>query len=178
MALDVPGSVQCAGCHSKRGVLLRLCQAERDILVYQSASDWRRAARCLDRAHTIMFMMRPAAAQLQQRYLLVASMLLAVVVIETAGAPAHDAALYAAVNKDSRVRIERALDAGANINAQSERAQYFTPLMLAAQQGRGNAVPVLLERGADTELMDKDGFTAMHVAAFHGEVGALTPCQS
>ena len=155
-------------------VRLRPCQTERDSLVYNRATDWRRAARCLHRAHTFI-MMPPAAAQLQQRHLLVASLLLAVAVRETGGTPAHDAALYAAVNKDSRVRIERALDAGANINAQSERTQYFTPLMLAAQQGRGNAVPVLLERGADTELTDKDGFTAMHVAAFHGEVSALTP---
>ena len=89
------------------------------------------------------------------------------------GTPAANAALFAAVNKDSRVKIERALDSGADINAQSERTQHFTPLMIAAQRGQGNAVPILLERGADTELTDHNGFTAMHVAAFHGEVSLL-----
>lgn len=93
--------------------------------------------------------------------------------VETAsgGTPAADAALFAAVNKDSRIKIERALDSGADINAQTERTQHFSPLMLAAQKGQGNAVPILLERGADTELTDHNGFTAMHIAAFHGEVG-------
>jgi hypothetical protein len=92
-----------------------------------------------------------------------------------ASTPAADAALFSAVNKDSRMRIERALDDGADINAQDSKTGYFTPLMLAAQKGQGNAVPILLERGADTERADKDGFTAMHVAAFHGEVRDPAP---
>ena len=100
------------------------------------------------------------------------TLLLTAVDTASGGSPAADAALFAAVDKDSRFKIERALDSGADINAQSERTQHFTPLMLAAQKGQGNAVPILLERGADTELTDHKGFTAMHIAAFYGEVSA------
>ena len=60
-----------------------------------------------------------------------------------ASTPAADAALFSAVNKDSRMRIERALDDGADINAQDSKTGYFTPLMLAATGGNVETVQLL-----------------------------------
>ena len=90
-----------------------------------------------------------------------------------AGTPADDAALFAAVNKDSARNIRLALEVGADVDAQSVASNHMTPLMLAVQKGQGNAIPILLEHGADTEKATPDGFTAMHIAAFHGEWGGV-----
>ena len=50
------------------------------------------------------------------------------------------------------------LGAGADINKQADSG--FTPLMLAAQNGKIEVVRELLKRGAKKDLKNNDGYTA------------------
>lgn len=43
-----------------------------------------------------------------------------------------------------------------------------TPLHMAATNGRGEAVSILLCRGADPNIMTRSGDTSLHLAAQHG----------
>jgi ankyrin repeat protein len=73
--------------------------------------------------------------------------------------PLHDAAL-----KGNRELIELLLMHGAGINAvDSESAS--TPLHLAASFGRLDAVKALVEHGADPSLKNREGLTALALAA-------------
>jgi ankyrin repeat protein len=71
------------------------------------------------------------------------------------GTPLHDAALGG--NPDI---IQLLLDHGAAIDAR-DKDENATPLMLAASLGRAKAVGVLLARGADPALRDREGHTAL-----------------
>merc|ERR1719408_1120528 len=55
--------------------------------------------------------------------------------------------------------IETALEMGADINCRPD-ASGQTPLMAAALSGQAEAVEVLLQKGADVSVGEKDGYTA------------------
>lgn len=59
--------------------------------------------------------------------------------------------------------VELLLDAGASVNAQSDD-RAFSPLMDAAQNGDDTLVRYLLDRGADPDLVSKDGQSALVIA--------------
>ena len=50
----------------------------------------------------------------------------------------------------------------------------FSPLMYACQCGQRGAIELLLKRGADPHCTDADGWTALHVACFNGQVEAVS----
>ena len=55
------------------------------------------------------------------------------------------------------------IKSGADVNAHTFHKE--TPLMLASDEGHVNVVAFLIEHGADVDLQDKDGNTALHYAA-------------
>lgn len=75
------------------------------------------------------------------------------------------------------VRLARAaLDAGARID--ENRAAFAgpdrqPPLVAAALRGHVRVVRLLLERGADPAVVEKDGFTVWHAAAYQGRGDVL-----
>jgi ankyrin repeat protein len=79
------------------------------------------------------------------------------------------ALLWAARNPDkARLLIER----GANPNAQSKQGR--TPLMIASMHGGGSAiVALLLSKGADVNVRDRFGVSALNLAAWAGHVDIM-----
>ena len=57
-----------------------------------------------------------------------------------------------------------------NPNANAMNATEGTPLYISAKSGHAECAALLLEAGADTEVVDCFGMTALHVAAQHGNV--------
>ncbi|MFN7779339.1 MAG: ankyrin repeat domain-containing protein [Betaproteobacteria bacterium] len=72
------------------------------------------------------------------------------------------AALEAAIVADDPQAIERALAAGAQVNARGRRNA--TPLMVAVDRLKPRAVTTLLARGADPNLKADDGTSAVSLA--------------
>ena len=60
---------------------------------------------------------------------------------------------------------------GAMVNLRNERD--WTPLMRASDRGHEAVVRLLLLRGAEQELQDRDGFTALHWAVFGDRPGVV-----
>jgi len=75
-----------------------------------------------------------------------------------------DIALQQAVDADDPAAIERALRAGADVNAR-ERQVGGTILEYAVAQLRDEAIPVLLRHGADPSLRDRENANAVTTAA-------------
>lgn len=73
-----------------------------------------------------------------------------------------DAALVQAVESDDRAAIARAIVAGGNVNARG--GHRVTPLMIAVDRRKKNAVAELLARGADANLKADDGASAVSLA--------------
>ena len=63
--------------------------------------------------------------------------------------------------------LKQALHGGADINAQHPESKQ-TPLMSATLGGHAKIVKYLLDKGADTTIPEKDGYTPMHGAGFQG----------
>jgi ankyrin repeat protein len=74
--------------------------------------------------------------------------------------------LCALVQSGSLDKIRQAIDAGADVNAQTEFG--FTPLILAAVNGHADVCMLLIENKADVNAVDKDGFTPLIFAAVNG----------
>ena len=63
------------------------------------------------------------------------------------------------------------LENGADVNARTDKDKgHFTPLHLAAEEGRIEVVHVLLQHGANVGTKNGDGRTALHQAAKSGKV--------
>ncbi|KAL8587293.1 hypothetical protein ACOMHN_045540 [Nucella lapillus] len=75
----------------------------------------------------------------------------------------HSTALHIAATNDyvDCVRL-LVLQGGANINARQDKS-HLTPLMLACHGGKLESVEALLELGADVNLLDGKGHTALHL---------------
>jgi len=82
----------------------------------------------------------------------------------TADMPDDD--LLAAAYRNNLESAKKALDSGANVNAETEYG--LTPLMLAAEASAGSknadVVKLLLQRGADPNVRDPGGLTALEHA--------------
>ncbi len=79
----------------------------------------------------------------------------------------HDAALGGSAKV-----IGLLLDRGAAIDAVDDDSR-ATPLMLAASLARDAAVDLLLQRGADWRLRDREGMTALERAVRSGDTGTV-----
>jgi ankyrin repeat protein len=73
--------------------------------------------------------------------------------------------IWAAIRDDSASRVAAALDSdSAVLNTRGPGGQ--TPLMNAVLSGKVESVKVLIARGADASIGEKDGYTPMHGAGF------------
>ena len=72
--------------------------------------------------------------------------------------------LVAAVNGNVKI-LSSLLETGADINAVSEGL--YTPLMMAVRCKHFDAVKFLMNQGADANLQDKKGYTALHYVAVY-----------
>jgi ankyrin repeat protein len=73
---------------------------------------------------------------------------------------------HAAKNGDTGL-VHRLLDQGANVNAR-DRQFNATPLMWAAHEGHAETLKLLIERGAEIELVKEGSKTALWYAAEQG----------
>lgn len=73
---------------------------------------------------------------------------------------------------DSVEDVAEALSHGADIDIVDKRSGQ-TPLMAAALRGKEKIVKYLLDKGADTSIVEKDGYTLPHAAAYQGHVEIL-----
>ena len=62
---------------------------------------------------------------------------------------------------------------GSDINAATNYVPGLTPLMFAVQESHIDAVNYLLDQGADVDLQQESGYTALHVAAAKGYFNVL-----
>lgn len=68
--------------------------------------------------------------------------------------------------------VAEALENGADIDVIDKRSGQ-TPLMAAVLRGKTETVKLLLEKGADVTLGEKDGYTPAHGAAFQGRIDVM-----
>lgn len=68
-------------------------------------------------------------------------------------------------------KVDQLIQSGANVNYQ-DKLTGITPLIEAARFGRTNVVPLLLRSGADPNLCDRHGMTAMIHAITGGDKNA------
>lgn len=86
-------------------------------------------------------------------------------------------ALFQAINKGDIVAARRAISEGAMINENGDEYQKGnkqTPLMMASLYGEAEIAALLLEKGADPTIGEKQGYTPLHGAAFQGRFGAAS----
>lgn len=57
---------------------------------------------------------------------------------------------------------------GANVNLPSNNAYKVAPIHAAASTNNSRLVELLIEKGAEVNVMQASGFTPLHAAAFHG----------
>jgi uncharacterized protein len=80
-----------------------------------------------------------------------------------------DEALRIAVAEDDLESVERLLSEGANINA--AKGDYKTTILMeAAVRGNLRLMVLLLEKGSDVNMADKDGWTALMGATVQGHL--------
>jgi ankyrin repeat protein len=82
---------------------------------------------------------------------------------QTMAAPSN---LWTAAKANDVAELTRLLDAGHPIDDRDHRG--YSPLMLAAYAGHGEAFDLLLSRGADPNTADLAGNTVLMGAAFRG----------
>lgn len=81
---------------------------------------------------------------------------------------------HAAAGASDKIAIAAFIDAGININSQNA-SDGRTPLISAAARGDLEVVKLLVERGADVNVKDKKGYTALFhaIEAMYEEVAQL-----
>lgn len=70
----------------------------------------------------------------------------------------------------SAEEMEAVLSTAIDINQRDRRGGNTTPLMIAALNGNARTVKILLEKGADAEILSDHGYAALHFAAEQGHV--------
>ena len=86
------------------------------------------------------------------------------------------AILNSAIVNNNPTEARLVLEAGAELNAPHRHFDFERPpIILAAMYGRSELVANLLDRGADPNIQDKDGLTALHEAA---RLGRLQICKT
>jgi ankyrin repeat protein len=86
------------------------------------------------------------------------------------------ALLAAAVRRDALQAVRDALVQGAQVNA--ARPDGRTALMLAAERGDAALIQLLLDAGADTQRLDREGLSAADWARRSGQTHVLPLLQS
>ncbi len=76
-------------------------------------------------------------------------------------------ALHTAAMTGDRDVLRLLLAAGARVNQFADEGTWTTPLHICAEE----ALPLLLEAGADVNAAAAEGVTALHAAAYRGELG-------
>lgn len=76
--------------------------------------------------------------------------------------------LHEAARNGNLALLTQALDAGDNVSDADEAGDL--PLILASLSGNPDAVGLILARGADIEGRNKSGLTALHAAAYAGNL--------
>ncbi|KAH8054494.1 hypothetical protein JL722_8842 [Aureococcus anophagefferens] len=84
----------------------------------------------------------------------------------------RDGALFEARKEGDVAAVRRALDAGANVNAGSP-SNHQTTLFNAIIFKQADIIELLLSRGADARVEQKNGFTALDAAAFSGNADVV-----
>ena len=72
-------------------------------------------------------------------------------------------------NPDTLLMLERY---GADLD-QLDKLYQWTPLFHAASEGRVNCIEVLLEKGADAQISDEKGYSAMYYATWEGHLQCM-----
>mmetsp|Transcript_8339 Transcript_8339/g.9701 ORF Transcript_8339/g.9701 Transcript_8339/m.9701 type:complete len:197 (+) Transcript_8339:72-662(+) len=80
--------------------------------------------------------------------------------------------MWDGVMTDNPLTILEALQDGADINGKHP-GNGQTPLMASVLQGQENAVIMLLDKGADTSIPERDGYTPVHGAGFQGRASIM-----
>jgi len=75
--------------------------------------------------------------------------------------------LLSAVNKGDTIEVRRLVEAGANVNAETDSG--VTPLMNAAGMGNKEAVELLIQKGANVNHRTSGNFTPLMQAALVGK---------
>jgi ankyrin repeat protein len=75
--------------------------------------------------------------------------------------------LLSAVNKGDTIEVRRLVEAGADVNAQTDSG--VTPLMNAAGMGNKEAVELLIQKGANVNHRTSGNFTPLMQAALVGK---------
>ncbi|XP_011408170.2 PREDICTED: ankyrin repeat domain-containing protein 50-like, partial [Amphimedon queenslandica] len=76
--------------------------------------------------------------------------------------------LYEAAKRGDSIGVQSALSQGANVNHQNPKEFEGTSLHVAVRGGYHDVVQILLSAGADVNLIDTDGDTALIEAAREG----------
>ncbi len=83
-------------------------------------------------------------------------------------------ALHLAAFFNGKIEVAMVLlEAGAQVDAISRNAQRVTPLHSAIAGGHSVLARLLVERGADVNIRQEDGFTPLMGAAQHGDVSLV-----
>ena len=87
----------------------------------------------------------------------------------------HRPLLFIAIDSHSYAAIETLLNAGAAINGQDDSG--YTPMIEASMGREYNAARILLDRGADPTIMDKQGHDFVWGLKQYGSRGVLPDCR-
>ncbi|XP_048257790.1 ankyrin repeat domain-containing protein 16-like [Haliotis rufescens] len=90
--------------------------------------------------------------------------------------PADCEHLYDACRDENLEEVKRLLSQGVDVDCRRGR---WTPVMVAARFGHRDVVELLVGKGADVSLVDRDGYNTLHLACIREDDsnyrGSLTP---